>query len=148
VYKVGVRKNAGEGDGEEAEVLRGLQGCLAHNKTNPPRNLPQAFAKSPRGVLGGGCFLMGEVPLYIEALNEPTLCNLNTIAGSTQGPSHFNQKSIRKNLASFGEKCPQMAPRRNPFLQKGALGQPSKGLAWYSQGGGGKARLLRGLYLR
>ena len=127
------------------EAYRGASPII---KRTPLGTYRRPLQRVQGGSWGGGCFLMGEVPLYIEALNEPTLCNLNTIAGSTQGPSHFNQKSIRKNLASFGEKCPQMAPRRNPFLQKGALGQPSKGLARYRQGGGGKARLLRGLYLR
>ena len=134
MYKVGVRKNAGEGDGEEAEVLRGLQGCLAHNKTNPPRNLPQAFAKSPRGVLGGGCFLMGEVPLYIEALNEPTL--------QPQHYSRFHARSFAlqskvysEEFGLFWRKMPTNGAKKEPISPKRSPGTTLKGPCVVQPGG-------------
>ena len=48
-----------------------LWGYLTHKKTQPPRTLPQAYALGPRGVLEGvGRFLMGEVPLYLIAVDS------------------------------------------------------------------------------
>ena len=48
-----------------------LQGYLAHKKTPSHRILQEANAYDPMEVLGGGRFLMREVPLY--AINERTL---------------------------------------------------------------------------
>jgi hypothetical protein len=42
-------------------LVRTLQEYLTYKKTQPPRTLP--YAQSPRGVLGGRRFPMGEVPL-------------------------------------------------------------------------------------
>ena len=44
-----------------AEQKRSIQGYLTYKKTHPPRTLPQAYAWGPRGILGGGRFLMSEV---------------------------------------------------------------------------------------
>ena len=41
-----------------------VQGCLADEKTYSPRTLQQAYAQVPAVLLGGGRFLMSEVPLY------------------------------------------------------------------------------------
>ena len=40
------------------------QWFLIYKQTHHPRTLPQAYAQGPRGVLGGGRFLVGEVPLW------------------------------------------------------------------------------------
>ena len=40
----------------------GVQGYLARKKTPHPRTLQQDYAKDPTLVLGGGRFLMIEVP--------------------------------------------------------------------------------------
>ena len=45
-----------------------VQGYLAHKKLPPPRTLQWADAYGPRAVLGGGQFLMSEVPLYGDGL--------------------------------------------------------------------------------
>jgi hypothetical protein len=42
-----------------------LQGYLAHKKAPPPRTLQHAHASGPMLVLGGGRFLMSEVPLHV-----------------------------------------------------------------------------------
>ena len=41
-----------------------FQGYLAHKNPLPPRTLLYAYAKGPMVVLGGGHFLMSELPLY------------------------------------------------------------------------------------
>jgi hypothetical protein len=43
--------------------VRVIQGYLADTKQYPPKNLQQEHAWAPMAVLGGGRFLMGEVPL-------------------------------------------------------------------------------------
>ena len=48
-----------------------LQGYLAYKKTPTHRILQEAYAYNPMVVLGGGRFLLREVPLY--AINEWTL---------------------------------------------------------------------------
>ena len=40
-----------------------IQGYLAHNKAPSPRTLHKAYSYRPWAVLGGGRFLMSEVPL-------------------------------------------------------------------------------------
>ena len=40
------------------------QGHLAHKKEPPPRTLQYDYAQGPMVVLGGGLFLMSEVPLH------------------------------------------------------------------------------------
>ena len=42
-----------------------VQGYLARKKIPHPRTLQQAYAYEPVIVLGGGRFLMSEVPLYV-----------------------------------------------------------------------------------
>ena len=42
---------------------RRIQGYLAHKKLRPPRNLQYDYAWGPMVVLGGGLFIMSEVPL-------------------------------------------------------------------------------------
>ena len=44
-------------------VTEHLQGYLAHKKMPPPRTLQEAYAWGPTVVLGGGRFLVSEVPL-------------------------------------------------------------------------------------
>ena len=46
----------------ECRPRSGLQGYLTDKKTPTPGTLPKAYAYGPVGVLGGGRFLMGEVP--------------------------------------------------------------------------------------
>ena len=36
--------------------VESVRGYLAHMKTQPPRTLPQAYARGPRGILGGWAF--------------------------------------------------------------------------------------------
>ena len=43
-----------------------VPGNLADKKTPPPRTLQQAYAQGPVVVLGGGRFLISEVPLYVR----------------------------------------------------------------------------------
>ena len=43
---------------------RSAQGYLAHKKAPPPRNLQKAYAYGPTVLVGGGAFLISEVPLY------------------------------------------------------------------------------------
>ena len=50
--------------GREGHVVWMLQGYLAHKKLHPPRTLQQEYAEGPMVVLGGGGFVMSEVPLY------------------------------------------------------------------------------------
>ena len=55
---------APQGSGGTPARNPGLQGYLAHKQPPPPRTLQQDYAEGPTEVLGGGCFLMSEVPLY------------------------------------------------------------------------------------
>ena len=53
-----------EGQSGHSNPLNGIQGYLAHKKPHPPRTLQSAYISGPLVVLGGGLFLMSEVPLY------------------------------------------------------------------------------------
>ena len=47
-----------------------IQGHLAYKKPHHPRTLQSAYAQGPVVVLGGGHFLMSEVPLYLTHKRE------------------------------------------------------------------------------
>jgi len=59
-----------------------LQGYLAHTEPPPHRILQKAYAWGPMVVLGGGRFLMSEVPLSRSGRQSATVqteCLLNLI---------------------------------------------------------------------
>ena len=58
IYGLGATRSSGtEPDAQT------LQGYVAHKKQPPPRTLKWAYAQGPTVALGGGKFLMSEVPL-------------------------------------------------------------------------------------
>ena len=62
-----------------------IQGYLAHKKLLPPGTIQQDYAQGPTVVLGGGVFLMSEVPLYVGAVLVALKATLSlTQHGSTR----------------------------------------------------------------